>query len=131
MKKLISTVLSTALITASTLTFAAPPRYLLTNNMTEYTAGAYVNGTVPPQHPTAPHTKGKVYWGLINISCHAYVVNGKCPALVKLGHNNEYPIEVGYVYLDMNTGEITPKVINHNGFTITVNGPGETTITKD
>jgi hypothetical protein len=131
MKKLVQTLVSTALVTWATSTFAAPPRFLLTNNMTDYTAGAYVNGTVPPQHPTLPNSKGKVYWGLISIACHSFIVDGKCPALVKLGQNNQYPIEIGYVYLDMNTGEITPKVINNNGFTLTVNGPGETTITQD
>ncbi len=33
--------------------------------------------------------------------------------------------------LDLNSGEITPKVIKSNGYTITINGPGEATLTKD
>ena len=38
---------------------------------------------------------------------------------------------IKFVNINLNTGLITPKVLHAYGYTFTVNGPGETTITKD
>jgi hypothetical protein len=58
-------------------------------------------------------------------------VNGQCAALIKMATNTANPIEIGTLQVDVNSGEITPHQLSTNGFTITVNGPGETTISKN
>ena len=45
--------------------------------------------------------------------------------------NTGNPIEIGIVSLDLTTGDISPKQISANGYTMTVNGPGESTLSKD
>ena len=45
--------------------------------------------------------------------------------------NTENPVDIGMVSMDLDTGDITPKTITANGYTLVVNGPGETTLSKD
>lgn len=110
---------------------AAPPKQLITHNVTDVESNAYVAGIVPSQHPTRPHTDGKVFWTAVRMACFGHTVNGKCAALIKMATNTDNPVEIGTVTVDLNTGDITPKLISANGYSITVNGPGETTLTKD
>lgn len=130
MKLMLKGISAVTLALATGISFAAP-QYLLIHNHTNLTAGAFVGGTVPPQHPTKPNSDSKVFWGLVKMACLSHTVNGQCPALIKLGSNNEYNITVGYMNLDMNTGDISPKDISGNGYRIIINGPGEASITKD
>ena len=68
------------------------------------------------------------------MACFGHTVDGKCPALIKMGtgpNDGGNPVELGTVTLDLNTGIITPSQISANGYTVTVNGPGETTLSKN
>ena len=121
------TTLSLGLFAATAI---AAPKQLITHNTTDAESNAFVAGSIPSQHPTRPHTDGKVFWTAVKMACFGHTVDGKCNALIKMATNTSNPLEVGTLILDINTGNITPQQLSGNGYTITVNGPGETTISK-
>ena len=45
-----------------------------------------------------------------------------------MGTNTASPVLLGMVTLDLVSGLITPSQVSGNGYTLTVNGPGETTL---
>ena len=118
-------------LTVSATTALASPIMLITHNTTDLESNAYVGGTVPSNHPTKPHTDNKVSWVAVKMACFGHTVDGKCPALIKVASNTAFPIDIGMVVMDLKTGDITPKQVSANGYTIIVNGPGETTLLKD
>ena len=109
----------------------ASPFFLITHNTTDSESNAYISSTIPSPHPSKPHSDNKVSWISVRMACFGHVVDGKCPALIKMDTNTGNPLEIGMVSLDLATGDITPKQISANGYTMTVNGPGESTLTKD
>ena len=114
-----------------TVTAFATPKHLITHNATDLESNAFVAGTIPSQHPTKPHSDGKVFWTAVKLACFGHSVDGKCTALIKMATNTAYPITIGTLTMDLNSGDITPQQLSANGFTITVNGPGETTLSKN
>ncbi len=112
-------------------TALAAPVSLTTHNNTDLESNAYVDGTVPSPYGTAAHSSRSVLWTMVKYACYGHTTNGKCPALIKVATNTANPIDIGYVTLDLDSGDISPKQISNNGYTITVNGPGEATINKD
>lgn len=130
MSRLIKSFVASALFISSSIVFAGPPRQLITHNNTDLDSNAFVAGTIPSQHPTHAHTDGQVLWSAVRMACFGHTTGGKCTALIKVGVNTPNPIDVGYLTLDLNTGEITPLYITGNGYSVTVNGPGESTIEK-
>ncbi|MDF1677584.1 MAG: hypothetical protein P1U32_02685 [Legionellaceae bacterium] len=119
-----------ALALSSTLALAAPPKVLITHNETSLESNAFVAGTIPSQHPTKANSVGRVMWASVRMACFGHITNNKCPALIKLGTNTEHPIEIGTVTVDLNTGEIEPKSLHANGYSMIVNGPAESTLRK-
>lgn len=117
------------LFVITSLGFCAPA-FLLTHNRTNLESNAYIDGTIPSLYPSKPHADNKVYWNMVKVACHGHTNGNNCSALIKMGTNTSTPIDVGYVTLNLLTGDINPKIISANGFTVTVNGPGETTITQ-
>lgn len=107
------------------------PEFLTTHNNTEFESNAYVSGYIPSPYPTSAHSTREIRWNMVRMACFGHTTDNKCPALVILGPNTATPIELGYLTLDLNTGEITPKQLSNKGYTITVNGLGESTINKD
>lgn len=108
----------------------ASPKQLVTHNLTNVESNAFVAGTIPSQHPTRPHSDNKLVWSAVRLACFGHVVNGQCWALIKMATDTATPIELGRVTIDLNTGDITPKQLTAYGYTLTVNGPGETTLTE-
>ncbi len=106
----------------------ASPILLITHNNTDLESNAYVAGTIPSKFPSKAHSDNKVSWVSVKMACFGHLVNGRCPALIKVATNTAYPIDVGTVMMDLNTGDITPKQLTGNGYTLIVNGPGETTL---
>lgn len=131
MNRLKNGILATSLLMISTVVLAVPPKQLITHNTTDVDSNAYVASTIPSQHPTKAHSDSKVFWTSVRMACYGHIVNGKCPALIKMGVNTNNPVDIGIVELDLNTGEITPMQISGNGYTLIVNGPGESTIVKN
>ena len=109
----------------------AVPTYLTTHNKTSLESNAYVAGTIPSPYPTPANSTRQIYWNMVKMACFGHTSNGRCSALIKMATNTSSPIDIGYVSMELETGDITPKVLSAKGFTLTVNGPGEATITKD
>lgn len=123
-------------LTAITLSLSAAaalavPTYLTTHNNTNEESNAFVAGTIPSPYPTAAHSTRQVYWNMVRLACFGHTTNGKCAALIKMATNTSNPIVVGVLSMDLNTGDITPKKLSNNGYTLTVTGPGDATINKD
>ena len=112
-------------------TALAVPAYLTTHNNTDEESNAYVAGTIPSPYSTPAHTTRQVYWNMVRMACYGHTTNGKCSALIKLATNTANPIDVGTVTMDLETGDITPKHISNNGYSVVINGPGEATINKN
>ena len=131
MKPITRTCITLALGLASSLALAIPPKQLITHNTTDLDSNAFVAGTIPSQHPTRSHSDGKVLWAAVRMACFGHVVNGKCPALIKVGTNTANPIELGMLSMDLTTGAITPSELHSNGYAMIVNGPAETTLYEE
>ncbi|KTD12186.1 hypothetical protein [Legionella jamestowniensis] len=122
-------------LTASALAFAATtalasPAYLVTHNKTNVESNAYVAGKASP-HPTAPKSDGKVSWYVVRMACFGHTDKNICKAVIKMATDTPNPVDIGEVSLNVETGEISPTSLSRNGYTITVNGPGEATLTKN
>ncbi|MCA0402976.1 MAG: hypothetical protein LCH30_04170 [Proteobacteria bacterium] len=127
--KLIKKTVATFLGLGAAAAFASPA-YLITYNNTPYQSNAFVAGKASPV-PTQANSIGKVHWSLVRIACYGHIVNGRCPALIKMKTNTANPVDVGYVSMDIQTGDILPKQISGNNFTVTVEGPGLARITEN
>lgn len=119
---------TTFALTLFALSAAAAPKQLITHNTTDAESNAFVAGSIPSQHPTRAHSDGRVYWTAVKMACFGHTVDGKCDAVIKMATNTSSPITLGTVTLDLNTGNITPSQLSSNGYTMIVNGPGETTL---
>ncbi|MBI2786539.1 MAG: hypothetical protein HYX60_09670 [Legionella longbeachae] len=126
-KNLSALVLSFSAITA----FASPPTHLITHNNTTEESNAFISG-VPSIYPTAPISTNKVFWNLVRIACRQSQPrpDNKCEAVIKMAPYTEKQ-EIGKVTLDLLTGNITPKSLSKNGYTLIVNGLGEASINKN
>jgi hypothetical protein len=131
MKRTTRACITAALGLVSAMAFAVPPRQLITHNTTDLDSNAFVAGTIPSQHPTKAHSDGKVLWTAVRMACYGHVVDGKCPALIKVGTNTPNPIELGMLYMDLTTGTITPSELHANGYVMIVNGPAESTLYQE
>ena len=120
---------ATLSITATTA--MAAPALLITHNTTNLDSNAFIAGTIPSNHPTKAHSDNKVSWISVKMACFGHTIGTKCPALIKVGTNTASPVDLGTVLMDINTGDITPKQLSANGYTLIVNGPGETTLIKN
>ena len=123
-----------ATLSLTTTAIMASPKQLITHNVTGVESNAFVAGTIPSQHPTKAMSDSKVIWTEVRMACFGHTTDGKCPALIKMAtgpNDGGTPVELGTVTLDLNTGLITPSQISANGYTMTVNGPGETTLSKN
>ena len=130
MNRLIKVVTAGALGLCAATAIAAP-KQLITHNTTNAESNAFVDGTIPSQHPTKPHSDGKVYWTAVKMACFGHTVDGKCNALILMETNTATPVTIGTLVMNLDSGDITPKQLSAHGYTITVNGPGETTISSN
>ena len=122
--------LSAITLSLSAVTTFASPAYLITHNTTNLESNAYIAGA-PSIYPTPANSKREVYWNLVKLACYGHTAGKICPAVIKMATNTPNPIEVGMVTMDLESGDINPKVISKNGYTLIVNGPGEATVIKN
>jgi hypothetical protein len=120
-----------AALSIFTMSAFASPTYLVTHNNTNVESNAYIAGTIRSQYPSKPMSENRVFWTAVKLACFGHVVNGQCSALIRMETNTDHPVDLGLLYLDLSSGDITPKEIHANGYTLIVNGPGVTTLTKD
>ncbi|KTC64942.1 Uncharacterised protein (plasmid) [Legionella adelaidensis] len=125
---IIGTVLATNAI-ATTLP-TVPPHNLTTHNLTNVWSEAFVEGTIRTEkNATPPNTTKKVAWTEVLFICHK---RPQCWALVKMNTKGDKSVDLCKVTLDVKTGIITPEALcaGNNGYALTVNGPGEVTLTR-
>lgn len=131
MNRFLKTMTAGALGLFTAAAFAVPPKQLITHNTTAVESNAFIDSTVPSQHPTKAFSDGKIFWTAVKMACFGHTVNNKCSALIKMATNTTNPVDIGIVTMDLDTGDIEPKQVSANGYTIRVNGPGETTISTN
>jgi hypothetical protein len=122
--------LSIMTLSLSAITAFASPVYLTTHNTTNEESNAYIAG-VPSIYPTPAKGKRDVYWNLVKLACFGHTIGKICPATIKMATNTSKPIEIGSVTLNLESGDINPKQLSKNGYTLIVNGPGDATIVKN
>ncbi|MCC5791145.1 MAG: hypothetical protein JJT82_00845 [Legionellaceae bacterium] len=113
-------------------TAIAAPQYLITHNTTNVESNAYIDDVIPSRHPTKANTTNKVLWGLVKLACVGRVVNDQCKAMILMETNTNHPVELGQMSMNLKTGEISPASgLRKNGYALSVNGPGEVTLSQD
>jgi hypothetical protein len=122
--------ISAIALSLSAVTSFAAPAYLITHNNTSEESNAFIAGA-PSIYPTPANSTKQVYWNLVKIACYGHTSGKTCPAVIKMATNTANPIELGTVSMNLDTGDISPKVFSSNGYTFIVNGPGEATIVKN
>jgi hypothetical protein len=108
----------------------AAPKFMTTHNLSNVQTNAFVDG-VPGPAPTNPDASSQVSWMFVKIGCKAHAAEGICPAVIMMATNTPAPIELGTVYVNLESGDITPSRLSGGGYTLTVNGPGEITVSND
>lgn len=131
MNLLSKTLIALTLSSIAATVFAGLPAFLTTHNNTDQESNAFVAGTIPSPYATPAHSTRQIYWNMVKIACYGHTANGKCTALIKMATNTDSPVDVGTVTLNLEDGDITPKQLSANGYTVIINGPGEATINKD
>ena len=122
--------LSAITLSLSAVAAFASPEYLITHNNTTEESNAYIAG-VPSIYPTPANSTKKVYWNLVKLACFGHTTAGRCAAVIKMATNTSHSVEIGTVSMDISTGDISPKQLSANGYTFTVIGTAEATITKN
>lgn len=122
---------SAIVLSLSAVTAFASPAFLITHNNTGAESNAFIAGTIPSPYPTAANSTRQIRWNMVKLACYGHATANKCPALVKMATNTDKPVDLGMMTMDLDTGDITPKKLSSNGYTLTINGPGEATITKN
>jgi hypothetical protein len=103
---------------------------MIMHNLTNLTTNAYVDEMEGPK-PALPHSTIKVPWFMVKTGCFKHKDEGICPAVIKMDIDSDTPIVVGTLYVDLETGTITPSQISANGFTVKVNAPGEVSVLQE
>lgn len=129
--KPIAKILATLGLSLVALSSSAAPRFLITHNNTDAESNAFIDGVIPSQHPSKPHSENRVFWTAVRLACFGHIVEDYCAAVIKMETDTPNPLVIGTLKMNMHTGEIIPAQLSANGYTVTVNGPGESTITKD
>ena len=111
--------------------FLAAPSFLVTHNLSDAESNAYIDGTVGSPFPSKAWSDNAVSWVSVRMACIGHTHNNQCKALVKVATNTPNPLAIGWMTMDLTNGEITPKEVFGNGYSLTVNGPGEVTLRKE
>ena len=130
MNRILKGLAAAALCLGATAALASPVN-MITHNFTPSESNAYVDGINPSPVPTLAWTTNTVNWAVVRMACYGHTSGGICHALIKMDTDTENPVDVGMVSVNIETGDINPKYLSGNGYTLVVNGPGEVTIVKN
>ncbi|USQ15393.1 hypothetical protein J2N86_14175 (plasmid) [Legionella lytica] len=117
----------TIALSITTVTALATPTHYITHNDTQWETNVVVKGVESP-FPTLPYSTRKVAWRMVRLGCGITPV---CAAVIMVATDTAEPIEVGTLYMDMESGELTPKRISAHGYTAQVKDIAEVMITQD
>ena len=109
----------------------AAPKQLITHNKTSVESNAFIDGSIPSVYPSKANNDNRVFWASVKLACYGRISNNICHALIKMKTDTAEPVELGWVSMNLVTGEISPSFLSANGFHLQVNSPGETTLTED
>lgn len=127
--KLFKTIVSAGLLGLSTLGLATPTE-LVTENTTDVWSNARIGGIYSP-HPTKPHDTNVVSWWSVRLACFGHTnANNKCEAEIVVDTKGEHPISLGNVELDLDTGDITPSILEKDGYRMEVTGEARSRLSK-
>lgn len=106
--------------------FAAAPKRFTTRNYTPYQSNAKVINSwspfpTPAGSESSPSEKS-VPWVGLKLLCGFSAT--ECTAEIWMKTDTDSPVFVGDGTMDLSTGDITPKELTNNGFTLTTPGPG-------
>lgn len=101
------------------------PQVLTTHNQTNYQAIAYVDGKISLPKIAEPLSDSSISWVTVNRLCYGRTVNNKCPLVIKMKGLSSYSFDLGVIYMDLNSGEITPKQITFNHIQLNAHNTGE------
>lgn len=97
------------------------PSNFVTRNYTEFQSNAKVEGNWSPfpTHPGTPENPGEraVHWTALKLFCGFFA--STCKAEIYMKTDTDTPVFVGEGTMDLSTGDITPKELTNNGFTLT------------
>ena len=128
MKPFTRWLLPSSLLLASTFAHAVPPKELITHNQTSVESNGYIDGTIPSKHPTKAHSDNRVKWVEVRMACFGHIKAGRCGAMIKMATNTPEPVELGFVSIDLNTGDIEPKSLDNGKYHMIVNDRAEVTL---
>lgn len=115
----------------STATALATPTKFITHNTTDVESNVFIGGKIPSPYPTEAHSTSSVGWNMVRIGCTKHTTNGKCKAIVKVATDTDTPIELGMMTMDLESGDVSPNSLSAQGYTLTVTGVAEVTLTKN
>lgn len=107
------------------------PKQLTIHNTTDAQLNTFFAGVVPSPFPCPARNDSHILWSSIRMACFGHTVNSQCPTLIKIGTDTAMPLPIGTIQLDLNSGNIIPAQVSANGYTLTVNSPGDITISKN
>lgn len=120
-------ILGSSLFAASVI---ASPKAMVIHNLSDTITNAYVDGVAGPE-PTEPNATSRVRWFIVKAGCRKHTNEGICPVVIKMDIESDSPIVVGTIYIDLESGMISPQKISGNGFAVTADGPAEVSVKND
>ena len=121
-------------VTASNMDAADHPKNFVTRNYTQYLSNARV-GLIWSPYPTPAATPGSyseraVNWTGLKALCGFLAETCGAKIYMYTAEDPSNKIYVGEGVMDMSTGEVTPKTLTNNGFTLTSPAPAVIEIRK-
>ena len=112
--------------------FADEPTELTTYNNTNAWVSAKISG-FPSHDPMTPHSERHRAWWKLRVACYASQKDDICTATIILRKNesDENGSILGDMSINMKSGEITPKQLRNDLYTLRVNDIAKVTITEN
>lgn len=126
MTRTAKSLLLASLCISSALHAAPPPVFNVVNNLGVATE-SYIAGQMTSSTP-ANSTRSKT-WGTIALKCTSHRLNPICPVTIMLATAPKTVL--GTLNINIISGEISPKVLSSNGYTMTLNEPATIVFTKN
>ena len=109
----------------------AEPMYYVTHNRTDFETKTLIASDNPIFFSTPEHSSSKIDWWMLQHRCETLLMNHTCKVLLKAETNSNHPVELGVLTIDLKYGEIYPKYLSANGYSVSVIGIGEIHIYKN
>ena len=89
----------------------AAPKQMVTHNHTDVESNAYIDGVIGSQFPTKPYSDNKVFWASVKLACYGHInPQHECRSLVRMATNSDNPVDLGWMTVNLVTGELNPKI---------------------